>query len=114
MTTDVPLPVHREDGELIGRLAPNPSGDWSPCTVFGVAIGPTTTREAAEVFLRRHGLDYLAQKWSYRENGETITVEIVEASPTGVTVRFVDYGRPDIFGRTTTLQVPLGDALHMM
>lgn len=107
------MPVHRDDGELIGYVTPTPSAQWSPCTVFGVAIAEPTARDEAEAFLQSYGLGYLAERWSYHEKGQPITVQIVEASPTQVTLRFVDYGHPDIFGTMKCLRVPVGDALRL-
>lgn len=106
--------MYRDDGELIGYVTSGPSDEWSPCAVFGVPIGQPTSRDEAEVFLHSHGLGYLADRWSYHENGQPISVQIVEASPTSVTLRFVDYGHPDIFGTTKTLRVPVGDALRLV
>ncbi|WP_143008243.1 hypothetical protein [Tessaracoccus oleiagri] len=113
MNTSATSAVHRADGELIGHVTQTTSAQWVPCTAFGVPIGEATSRDEAETFLNNHGLGYLAERWTYNDHGQLINVQIVEASPTSVTLRFVDYGRPDIFGKMKTLQVPVGDELRM-
>lgn len=113
MNTIRSLAVHRGDGELIGYVSQTPSAEWSPCTVFGVPIGQPTSRDEAEAYLHSHGLGYLAERWVYSNNEQQVTVQIVEASPASVTLRFVDYGYPAVFGTTRTLRTPIGDVLRL-
>lgn len=107
------LDVHRPDGELVGRVRSDGVDRWQPCTVFGTPIGPVTSREDAEELLRRVGLGYLAERWVLTQDEDAISVQIVEASPASVTIRFVDHGHPDRYGQLRVLPAPVGDVLRM-
>lgn len=110
--TASPTPIHREDGELIGYLAP--LGDlWVPSAIFGLPLGEPTDRDEAEERLRGYGLGYLAERWEHRHDGEWITVSIVEARPQEVTLSFADYGHPELYGARKTLRSPGTDVLRM-
>src|SRR5699024_5414556 len=106
------LPVHRDDGELVGFVA-GTGGSWTPLTVFGHPVGPATDREDAENLLRSHGMSYLIERWLLRHGDEWVRVEIQEAGPDHVTVGFVDYGYPELYGQRRTLTAPPGDQLQM-
>lgn len=95
--------IFREDGELIGVLRNSGNGTWIPCTVFGFPISEPQPREEAEQYLHAWGLSILADRWEINQDGDWITVQIAEARPSDVTLRYIDYGHPDIFGSTTTL-----------
>lgn len=98
-------PVHREDGELVGCLVP--VGDlWVPCTVFGFRLADAMSQDEAEDYLHSHGLSYLAERWEHLHDSDWITVRIVEASPEQITVSFVDYGHPNLYGTRKTLHHP--------
>ncbi|MCK0113572.1 hypothetical protein MWU75_15610 [Ornithinimicrobium sp. F0845] len=102
------IPVRREDGELIGFLAEDSSG-WQPRTVFGHPIGEVGEREAAEDRLHAIGMSYLAEKWEVRDGADWIGVQLVEASPTRVTVQLVDFfDHADRYGERQTLVAPVG------
>lgn len=61
---DFPTPedVHRDDGELLGRLIPT-SGGWQATTTFGAALGAITTRDEAFDTVLGQGLAALAETW---------------------------------------------------
>ena len=103
MTTTQNEQIFREDGELVGLLKRTENDDWIPCTVFGLPISEPQPREDAEQYLYTWGLSILAEHWELREDTDWITVKIIEARPSNVTLRYVDYGHPDLFGRTRTL-----------
>lgn len=103
------LPVHREDGELIGFLAEDVDG-WCALTVFGHPIGAAADREAAEERLHAVGMSYLAERWELRDGEHWISAQLVEASPAGVTVQLVDFfDHADRYGERQTLTAPVGD-----
>lgn len=106
-------PITREDGELIGFL--NEADDaWTPVTVFGFALSEPTDRDAAESVLRAKGMSCLAEKWAINHENSWITAEIVEASPTHVIVREVDFfNHPDSYGQRHSLDAPVGDRLRL-
>lgn len=107
------MDVHRADGELVGRLRPDGDHLWQPCTVFGTPIGPVTSRQDAEELLRSVGMRYLAERWTLTHDDDSISVQIVEARPTSVTIRFVDYAHPDLYGQLRVLPTPVGDVLRL-
>lgn len=113
MNTNEYSAVIRDDGELLGYLSQVGAETWVPCTVFGLRLAAPTTHSDAEAYLQSHGLSYLAERWIYSKDGEQITVHIVEASPANVTVRFIDYGYPDLFGSTEILRPPLTGVLAL-
>ncbi|WP_109473663.1 hypothetical protein [Ornithinimicrobium cavernae] len=107
------VPVHREDGELIGFVCEDATG-WRPLTVFGHPIADVGDREAAEDRLHAVGMSYLAESWELREGEDWVRVEVVEASPSRVMVQLVDFfGHPDRYGERHTLTVPVGDRLRL-
>lgn len=107
------VPVRREDGELIGFVAEGDVG-WQPLTVFGHPIDVAGDRGDAEARLHAVGMSYLAERWELREGQEWVSVQLVEASPSAVTVQLVDFfGHPDRYGERHTLTVPVGDRLRL-
>lgn len=101
------LPVHREDGELIGFVGEE-AGGWRPLTVFGHPLGEVGDRESAEERLHAVGMSYLAEKWELRDGEDWISAQLVEASPSSVTVQFVDFfEHADRYGERQTLAVPV-------
>jgi len=106
------VPVHREDGELVGFVVPQ-DGGWTPCAVFGPPVGEPTEQDAAEQWLRDHGLSYLAARWLLREGDDWIRVDLVEAAPDRVVVAVADYGRIDEWGRRTELAAPVDGRLRL-
>lgn len=108
------VPVHREDGELVGFLREDAEG-WRPLTVFGHPIGEAGDREAAESQLHAVGMSYLAEKWELRDGEDWISAQVVEASPAGVTVQLVDFfDHADRYGERHTLTAPVeGDRLRL-
>lgn len=100
-----PEPVHRDDdGELVGVLIENAPGLFEPCTLFGYPLTEATTHDAATEYLTNHGLGYLAQNWELRVGDQWLTAQIVEANPSTVIVRLIDYGSPDTYGSQRALQ----------
>ncbi|MDZ7913464.1 MAG: hypothetical protein U5O16_16765 [Rhodococcus sp. (in: high G+C Gram-positive bacteria)] len=102
-----PEPVHRDDdGELIGLLKGNAAGLFSPCTLFGYPLTEATAHETATEYLTNYGLSYLAQSWEFRDGDQWLTAQIIEATPSAVIVRLIDYGSPDTYGSLRTLHPP--------
>lgn len=100
--------VRREDGELIGFVAPDGDG-WQPLTVFGHPLSGVGDHEAAEERLHAVGMSYLAEKWELRDGQDWISAQLVEASPSGVTVQLVDFfEHADRYGERTHLRAPVG------
>lgn len=93
----------REDGELVGLLVPAENSQWVPCTIFGVPLSGALPRGEAERYLADNGLSALAEQWELQQGKDWISVQIAEARPSSVTIRYVDYGHPDLFGSTHTL-----------
>jgi hypothetical protein len=102
------VPVRREDdGELIGFVAEGSAG-WAPLTVFGHPLASEGEREAAEDRLHAVGMSYLAEKWELRQGQDWISVQLLEASPAGVTVQLVDFfDHADRYGQRHTLAAPV-------
>lgn len=97
-----------DDGELLGYLAPADNGSHQAVTVFGYPLGDTSDREDAERTLDAIGLSYLADRWLlHREDRDPINVQIVEATPSSVTVANVDYGSNLDYGHQFTLATPV-------
>lgn len=105
-------PVQREDGETVGFVAETAEG-WVPTTVFGHPVGEPSDRDDAERHLHGVGMSYLAEKWELHQDGDWITVEIVEAGPHQVTVQVIDIGQPDRYGERHVLAAPVDGALRM-
>lgn len=102
------VPVHRDDGELIGFVAEDDQGR-RPLTVFGHPLSGAADREAAEERLHSVGMSYLAEKWELRDQEDWISVQLVEASPAGVTVQLVDFfDHADRYGERQHLTAPVG------
>lgn len=107
MSADRWVPVHRDDGELIGFVAEDAQG-WRALTVFGHPIAGVLDREGAEEQLHAVGLSYLAEKWHLRDGEDWISVQLVEASPVGVTVQLVDFfDHADRYGERQHLAAPV-------
>ena len=107
------VPVRREDGELIGFVTETGAG-WQALTVFGHPIDVADDRGGAEARLHAVGMSYLAERWELCEGRDWISVQLVEASPSEVTVQLVDFfGHPDRYGERHTLTVPVGDRLRL-
>ena len=98
-----------EDNELLGFLVPD--GElFVPVTVFGYVLSDPVDRDQGAHVLESVGLSYLAERWWLRLNdNRKITVEIVEASPTQVVLKNVDFGYEGNFGERFTLTAPIGD-----
>lgn len=101
------VPVHREDGEMVGFVAPEADG-WRPLTLFGYPIAEAGDRVGAEEQLQAVGLSYLAEKWELRDCEDWIAAQLVEASPAGVTVQLVDFlEHADRYGERLVLPAPV-------
>ncbi|WP_256839376.1 hypothetical protein [Ornithinimicrobium faecis] len=107
------VPVHRDDGELIGFVAQDATG-WRPLTVFGHPIAAARgqesalDRDSAEDRLHAVGMSYLAEKWEVRDGADWISAQLVEASPAGVTVQLVDFfDHADRYGERQRLTAPV-------
>jgi hypothetical protein len=98
----------RDDGELLGYIAPAGDG-FQANTVFGNPVGGLSDQDHAEQTLESIGLSYLAERWLLIIDGrdEPITVQIVEATPATVTVKSVDYGHEGDYGTTFSLDLPI-------
>lgn len=105
-----PVACHREDGELVGFLAPAEDG-WVPTTVFGYPLGEATDRDSAEDLLLATGLSVLADRWSLRDGDTWLDALILEARPDAVTVSIVD-ANVEPYGQRRTLRAPIGDRLR--
>lgn len=109
-TAETWVPVRREDDELIGFVAPEPEG-WRPLTVFGYPLAEAGDRDAAEQRLHAVGMSYLAEKWELRDGEDWISAQLVEASPTSVTVQLVDFFEHAArYGERTRLAAPVSTA----
>lgn len=106
------LPVTRADGELIGFLM-EADGLWTPTTVFGYPLGDGSDEDAAEEFLHGVGLSVLAEKWLAAHEDAWIAAEILEASPTQVTVQYADIWDDATYGKRRTFAAPVGDQLRL-
>ena len=114
MNTTESAPVFRDDGELLGYVIRSGPHLWVPSTVFGHPLDEPVSRGEAEAYLHAHGLSHLAEKWVYlSDDDQRITVQIVEAGPSRVTIRFIDYGHPELFGSTRDLRTPLAGVLDL-
>lgn len=99
----------RDDGELIGYVAPL-DGGFAAYTLFGYPLAEGVDEFDAEQALESAGLRYLADRWLLALDGrdDPITVEILEATPSEVTVKHVDYSDDGRWGSLFTLDVPVG------
>lgn len=90
---DFPTPedVHRDDGELLGRLIPT-AGGWQATTTFGAPLGDVTSHEQAFDTVRTHGLSRLAEPWWALPLEETDWREatLLEVRPDRVRLRWSD------------------------
>lgn len=59
------------------------------------------------------GLGYLAERWTLTQDDDAISAQIVEVSPTSITVRFVNDGHPDRYGQLRVLSTPVDAVLRM-
>lgn len=86
-----PQDVHREDGELLGRLVPT-SGGWQPVTTFGAPLGDVAGHDEALATVRALGLSSLAEPWWVREVGQETWQEarLLEVRPDRVRLRWAD------------------------
>lgn len=97
----------KQDEELLGFLAPS-DGSFVPLTVFGHALGTPMDQDAAERVLDAVGLSCLAERWRFRTTeGESISIEIIEASPERVVIKNVDFGYEGQYGEQFVLPTPL-------
>ncbi|RLV55373.1 hypothetical protein D9V41_11495 [Aeromicrobium phragmitis] len=106
------LPVHREDGELVGFLTEG-DGRWTAATVFGYPLSEHETREDGEDALVGKGLSYLAERWAVQRDDVWMRAELVEASPSHVTVQLVDMSHPDRYGERVELAAPVTTGLRL-
>jgi len=98
-----------KDNELLGFLVPD-GERFVPVTIFGYVLSDPGDRAQATQVLESVGLSYLAERWWLRLNDQTrIAVEIVEASPTQVVVKNVDFGDEGDLGGRFTLSAPIVD-----
>lgn len=90
---DFPTPqdVHRDDGELLGRLIPT-SGGWQATTPFGAPLGDVTSHEEALDTAHTLGLSALAEPWSALPLDQTEWREatLTEIRPNRVRLRWTD------------------------
>lgn len=107
------LPVYREDGEHVGNIIQISSDEWYPATVFDAALATSMSRDDAETYLENYGLSSLAEKWIFHTGEKQILSHIIEASPTSVTIQFVDSEHPDVAGTTKVLRVPIDGVLDL-
>lgn len=86
-----PEDVHRDDGELLGRLIPT-AGGWQATTTFGAALGDVTSHEQAFDTVRTQGLSCLAEPWWALPLDETDWREatLMEVRPDRVRLRWTD------------------------
>jgi hypothetical protein len=98
----------QDDDELLGYIVPTNEA-FQARTVFGYPMGALSNQQNAEQTLESIGLSYLAERWLLSIDGrdEPITVQIVEATPSKVTVKSVDYGYEGDYGTAFTLDVPI-------
>ena len=96
-----------DDDELLGYVD-SAQDAFQARTLFGYPVGTQSTEEDAERTLESVGLGYLAERWllSIEGRDDPITVQIVEATPTEVTVKSVDYGFEGDYGTPFVLDVP--------
>ena len=102
------VPYRREDDdELLGYLEPVQQA-FQARTVFGYPIGEPWSLEDAERSLDSIGLSYLAERWllTVPDREDPIAVQIVEVTPSAVTVQSVDYGYEGDIGTPFVLGVP--------
>jgi imidazolonepropionase-like amidohydrolase len=87
----IPAPedIHREDGELLGRVVPT-AGGWQPVTLFGAPLGPAGSRGEAVETLRARGLSALAELWWARTGTDWQQTRLLEARPDQVRLRWLD------------------------
>lgn len=101
------------DGELVGYLVPGESGTWTPVTVFGLPVDGPVDLDDAERRLDEVGLSHLAQRWLLDlPDAGPIAVQIVEATPSVLTLASVDFGSDVEYGTRFTLDVPVTEALR--
>lgn len=96
-----------DDGELLGYLVPD--GELhTPVTVFGFPLDRGLDEYDAGQVLDSVGLSYLADRWllTVEDRPEPINVQIVEASPSTLRVKSVDYGYSVDYGTVFELPVP--------
>lgn len=90
---DFPTPeeVHRDDGELLGRVVPT-SGGWQATTTFGAPLGDATTYDGALETVHTLGLSTLAEAWWALPFDETQwrEVTLMEIRPDRVRLRWTD------------------------
>ena len=98
-----------QDNELLGFLVPD--GEFFvPVTIFGYILGNAADRDVAEHVLESVGLSSLAERWWFRlADNRRVAVEIIEASPTRVVLKNVDFRYEGDFGDLFTLVAPIVD-----
>jgi hypothetical protein len=86
-----PEEVHRDDGELLGRVVPQSHG-WQPTTTFGAALGEVTGHDEAVEIVRTKGLASLAEPWWVRpdDSDEWREAQLLEVAPDRLRVRWRD------------------------
>src|SRR4051794_4287736 len=122
-------PVHRpSDAELVGYLAPDGAPGFAvPTSLVGLPLGPSRPAAEAVAVLVADGLRGLDRRWWCRlpspmpagvlaaaEPGADWTwraVVLVEASPSGCTVR-LEMAEPAELRARASLPVPVGDLLR--
>jgi hypothetical protein len=120
-------PVTRpSDAEHVGYLVPDGDGRVVPTSLVGSALGPAQDRGSAVVLLVERGLRSLDRRWWCRlpatlpagvlrarepEDGwEWRPVVVIEASPSGCTVR-PEWPAPEELTSRASLPVPVGALL---
>ncbi|UOQ56161.1 hypothetical protein MUN78_10685 [Leucobacter allii] len=109
------IPHRREDGELVGWIAPEGEG-FVPIDLLGRqrADAPIDWLPAEEL-LEELGIGYLAEIYALRrEDGEWIRARIVEASPDGIGVAEDDLGDIGAVVERFRLPFPLDDRLVLL
>lgn len=106
------IACHRDDGELVGYLSAQ-DGQWVPTTVFGYPLAEATDRDTAEDLLRAVGMSILIEKWEYRENGQWVNAQIVEAATDHVKIALVDIDYDEQYAAARVLSAPVQDRLRL-
>lgn len=119
------IPVHRDDGELVGYL--RAAGELvEPLTLLGTPLGTPSDEDSAREVLDATGLAVLADRWWCRLPAPVIveqldasaaqpewdwrTVVLIESTPSGCRIRPL-YPWPEEQLSVITLPVPVGDLL---
>lgn len=105
-------PHRRDDGELVGWIAPE--GDqWVPFDLLGRRASEPTEWLDAEAVLETLGLSYLAEPWMLEgESDRPLRVRFVEVTPERIVVKGEDFGAIDAYARRWELPWPVPSTLR--